>query len=355
MSAQFEAYRATLYARCTDEDGELVVIDRTKKKAVGIFRFDDPALVQAVRRREVFIKPNPIDGDRLRERLHEARGYAVGRIDEVKTLVGFFLDVDAGKRPEYPTRQQAVEACLAMPKAPTLFVDSDGDTGGFHVYWLLEKPHRIIDEADREKWQAMSRRWQERLREIVKELSGKTIDATANIDRMLRPCGSVRASGNEVRCYWFERRYYRPDDLFIAPSKREIVDDVRRNVRAELNQLLGPIKNTGRPVSDYIEAAGLTPQALLIDAGYMPLRDPLEWQRPGASNPGRSLKIATSHERQGVNIFSAADPHFDCMKRDGSPGRFYSVDEMFVSLRFQGDWQSAARWCRQQMTKEVAA
>jgi hypothetical protein len=170
----------------------------------------------------------------------------------------------------------------------------------------------------------------------------------------LRPAGSLRDSGNVVSIRHHDAAArYSIEDFYIPPTDAEIQDEAKASVKALFRDVLGPINATGSVITDYIDAAGITPQSLLSEAGYTQLNNPMEWRRPDAASAGRSLKIATELDRPGVNMFSGGDPLFGCLKRDGSVGRFHSVDAMFVLLRHGGDWKAAARWCAQQIGDSI--
>lgn len=362
MSRAAEEYLSTLYSRCTPGDGEIVLVDSTKRQPIGSYQFDElPRLAVDIRMNAgCFIKINPMDAGKIASRQAEkirehGFGWCVGNAAEVRTVIGFHLDVDANKGDHYPTREQAIAALWSMPVSPTLVVNSDSQEAGLHAYWLFADPQRIRSEAERKEWSEKSRRWLARLREAVKRIAGddKKVDSTANLDRALRPVGSVRASGNLVSIHCNENRFYSVDDLYLPPSDEEIQVSAAAKAKALFDSVLGPVVATGRPIQDFIDAAYITPETLLAEAGYVQLRDPLEWRRPGAANPGRSLKIATKLDTPGINVFSGGDPLFTCTQKNGSVGRFYSVAEMFVILRHAGNWKAAAGWCRQQIGERI--
>jgi hypothetical protein len=348
-------YLVALYGRCAADDGEIVLVDASKCRPIGFYRVDqlDRLASDIDRFGECFVKVNLMDAARIEQRRAEkirrdGFGYCVGNREEVRSIVGFALDLDAGKRAEYPSRESAIKACEIMPQRPTMIVDSDGPAGGFHCYWLLSRPHRIEGDEDRLWWSKLAHRWQERLRDNVAKLSGKAVDSTANLDRLLRPVGSLRQSGHRVKLFRFEPRYYDPADLYQPPSDREVEAEAKREVRVVVDRLQ-LVMPTGKAISDYLRSANIGPELLLAEAGYTQLRDSLQWRRPGAGSAGRSLLIAT--DRDGINVFSGADPAFDSMKRDGGAGKFHSLEAVFVGLRFGGDWKAAAAWCRQRLSE----
>lgn len=359
MSAATEAYLWCLYSRCTTDDGIIVLADQSKRRPIGHYRVDEvDRLANDIRRNPgCFLKVNVFDGGKMAERLREkvkqhGCGYVVGNTDEVKTIIGIGLDVDAGKSEKYLSRAEALQALEAMPKPPTLIVNSDGDWLGFHSYWLLRQPVRIESEEQRKLWEAKATRWQKRLQALAKQIGGKSIDSTADIARFLRPVGSLRSSGNRVLTYCYTPgRFYAHDDLYIPPDDDEIQADAKARVQALFNDKLGPVSDSDKPIQAYVDAARITPEQLLSEAGYTDLGNG-QWRRPDASSAGRSLLIATGLDRPGINSFSGADPLFACLKRDGGVGAFHSVDSMFVRVRFGGDWKAASAWSRSKIDEQ---
>jgi hypothetical protein len=360
MSNSTATYLNVLYEGLLPDCGEIVLVDHTKCRPIGIYRLDelDRLAIDIQKHDGCFIKVNPMDSGKIAERQAEkvrtqGYGWTVGNGNEVKSIIGFHLDVDAAKSDKYLTRDQALAALNAMPVPPTMVVNTDGEDKGFHAYWVLQVPIRIESDSIRQHWIALAKRWQERLKALALEIGGKTIDSTADICRVLRPVGSLRASGNCVSIHSISQQYYYENELYIEPTIDEIREDVTKLVRAKCDELLGPVDLGDRPINAYIDAVRITPEMLLDEAGYTFLRGS-EWRRPKAASPGRSLKIATKLDRAGINVFSGGDPLFSCDKTDGGVGRFYSVDQMFVIIRHRGDWKAAAQWCHEENAKQLS-
>jgi hypothetical protein len=360
MSARTEAYLSALYGRCNHDAGSIVHVDYTARKPLGIYRMDQlDELANAIRRHPgCFLKINPMNAEAIAARqaakvAEKGYGWTVGNAAEVQTVIGLHLDVDAAKSDAYPSREKAREALWQMPVPPTMLIDTDGETGGYHAYWLLASPVRIETEQQRAEWITTARRWQTRLCETVKAISGKSIDSTADICRVLRPVGSIRKSGNEVNFRWYAPTFYTPTDFYLPPSDEEIEVTAKKSVRAIFDRVLGPIDTSRFPIQAYIDAAYITPERLLEEGGYDDLGDG-KWRRPNAASRGRSLMIATGLDRPGINVFSGGDPLFGCMTKKGVPGQFHSVDEMFVKIRQGGNWKAATAWCYEQINKQIS-
>ncbi len=364
MSNSTLTYLRILYEGLLPDCGEIVLVNHTKQRPIGVYRLDElDRLASDIQRHDgCFIKVNLMDSGKMAERQAEkvrtqGYGWTVGNANEVKSIIGLHLDVDAAKSDKYLTRDQALKALASMPVPPGLIVNTDGIGAGFHAYWTLQVPIRIVSDSIRQHWIAIAKRWQERLKTLAIEIGGKSIDSTANIDRVLRPVGSLRASGNRVSIHHCSHQFYFESELYIEPTVDEIREDVTKMVRAKCDELLGPVDLGDRPINAYIDAVRITPEMLLDEAGYTFLRGD-EWRRPGAASAGRSLKIASKLDRPGINVFSGGDPLFSCDKTDGGVGKFYSVDEMFVIIRHGGNerihWKAAARWCREENAKQLS-
>ena len=189
------AWLEALYGRCKPGDGEVFFIDPSKRKTYGsVVAGSKDELLSAARALEgrlgYYAKINLMDGDAIRERsrLEKKGRFITGNRSEVKTIVSFHLDCDAGKSSQYHSREHMLRILDQMPRRPSLIVNSDGPDGGFHCYWLLREPIRIRDDESRQYLQRLATRWQKKLNELAQ---GK-LDSTANIDRVLRVVGQGR-------------------------------------------------------------------------------------------------------------------------------------------------------------------
>jgi hypothetical protein len=194
--AETAAWLDTLYGRCRPVDGFLVVIASCRRKIVGVFPMGDPAeLVRAAKLMHehpgCYAKINPMNYAAMLSRAKQSGKSVVGNKDEVQSIVSFHLDVDAGKSAKYPSRPKAIWAVRQMPIPPTMIINSGGANGGFHVYWVFEKPHQI---EDREYVQSIAKKWQDQLK---RHCDGR-LDSTCNLDRVLRCVGVPRKDGRHV-------------------------------------------------------------------------------------------------------------------------------------------------------------
>jgi hypothetical protein len=111
---------------------------------------------------------------------------ARGKKSDVVTLPGIWLDIDiqgpGHKEAVLPTSIDEATAILDLcPMEPTLLVDSGG---GLHVYWLFDRPLDVGTQHDHIN--AAFKTFEKRIRLKVLDKLGFKIDATANIDRVLR-------------------------------------------------------------------------------------------------------------------------------------------------------------------------
>lgn len=276
-----------IYSRCSADDGELIFVSACKRKVEVACRLGSrDALVAAAKavngKPGLYLKINPMDADAMRERSkRENKGrYITGTIDEVKTVVSFHLDCDAGKGPRYLSRVEMLRALDEMPHKPTLIVNSCGDTGGFHAYWLLDRPHRIVDKNDCVGIVEAAKRWQDELR----RLTTQKVDRTANIDRVLRVVGGRRTDGHRVTCHSYHpERLYTPEDLWLPkPSPKLKRRGLRRSARTGFTTAEEFAANTDRIAIEgqegsnacfYVACRLLDDYALSEDEALRVLRD----------------------------------------------------------------------------------
>ncbi len=135
---------------------------------------------------DTYLTINTLDGAAVRGRGLRARGCEA----EVVAVVAIVADIDAVPKPghDYPTQFEIHKALLEMPRYPSIVVVSGRKNGGLHVYWLLDKPYLIRDQADQHRLKNVSRRLQELLRS---KLDGREMDSTYDLVRVLRPIGST--------------------------------------------------------------------------------------------------------------------------------------------------------------------
>ncbi|MDA8743977.1 hypothetical protein N9N28_05015 [Rubripirellula amarantea] len=244
------AYLDAIYGKCDHDDGEIIFVDSTKRETVLACRVGDgKALVSAAQaidgRVGHYLKVNLMDADAMRERgkREDKDRFIVGNAGEVKTIVSLHLDCDAGKSSKYHSRKEMLRLLDQMPHKPTLVINSDGDDGGFHAYWILDRPHRIVDELDRERVQGIANRWQSHLNNLA---DGK-LDSTADISRLLRIVGQCRRNGNVVACHHYDpSAIYSLADLTLPIEAAEVVREARREMHRRIVEAIGsPPKSSG--------------------------------------------------------------------------------------------------------------
>lgn len=212
--AETAGWLDALYGRCRADDGYLVVVASSRRSVLSVHPLGDGRhLVEAAKSMQghpgCYAKINPMDYRAMHARARETGRPVVGKQSEVRSIVAMFADVDAGKGEKYVSRSHALWAIRQMPLRPTMIVNS-ATGGGLHVYWLLNKPHRIQGKSNRERIAELSRRWQERLRELL----GGKLDNTSNLDRVLRCVGVPRLDGDLVSCEEADfRAAYRMEDF----------------------------------------------------------------------------------------------------------------------------------------------
>ncbi len=241
-----------VYGRCNRDDETIIVCNRGR--LLGVYH---PSEIDEMIRKghdteDCYFKPNLFDRNQLLERLRQKQAvnpYAtvLGSLNEVSSVTGFCADCDAGK-PGYASRDEMLKALNAMPKPPTAIVNSNGESGGFHSYWIFANPIRIDSEAERKQLSELASRWQSKLR----SLAGGKLDATADLTRMLRFVGGIRSNGERVSIHDLHSdRLYRLCDLALPIDRQEIVASVKRTIQRSSNLLLlatlrSLLKNTSK-------------------------------------------------------------------------------------------------------------
>ncbi len=94
-----------------------------------------------------------------------------------------------------PDRESALRLLEAVPKPPSIVVDSGG---GLHVYWLLQEPLILANAADRQRAKDLVARVQAALR-LAAEDQGWGVDHTANLAQLLRLPGTFNHKTQKSR------------------------------------------------------------------------------------------------------------------------------------------------------------
>lgn len=201
--ANTAAWLDILYSQCSEDDGSIVVVSSKRNSVVSVHPVGSGRrLVDAARSMHghhgCYLKINLMDQQAMEQRAAKTGKTVVGNRKEVKTMVSLHLDVDAGKGGKYVNRKHALWALGNMPKPPTLVINSNGEAGGFHAYWVLREPVRIC--RNRDQIQKQCEAWNLRL----KELCGGKLDTTCNLDRVLRCVGVPRLDGGRVFMHSYE-------------------------------------------------------------------------------------------------------------------------------------------------------
>ncbi len=346
MQNDAQEFYDLLYGRCLTDAGSIVACKRNQ-----LLGFYDPCEINKMIRRchsiqDCYFKPNLFDRSQLLERLRQKQAvspYAtvLGSLDEVSSVTAFCADCDAGK-PGYESRDEMLKALNAMPKPPTAIVNSNGESGGFHCYWLFANHIRIDSEAERKQLSELASRWQSKLR----SLAGGKLDATADLTRMLRFVGGMRSNGERVSIKELHTdRLYRLCDLALPIDRQQVAVSVQRTIQRSIK--LGTFGDVEKPIEEFIREAGVTVDSLLVSHGYDRLSEH-EWRRPGSQSGGKTFARATEVDCAGVNVFSTAAEGFENCKLF----QFVSLADLLVRLEFGGDWTRAAKECRSRLERD---
>lgn len=353
-------YLHALYSQCVEGDILFVTeYDSGAKKVAACFPVSEigkaAEFVEKFKGTNLFLKINAMD--------HRAtirkRPYGIGGNDEVKAVVSIHLDVDAGKDDRYLTPDKMLEALAKMPLEPSMIVQTNGDEGGFHAYWLLDCPkyletleggqEEISDqgEAERNQCQVVANSWLRKLREFAKP---SLIDGTADLCRFLRPVGSKRKSGNTVRFYSFKPENRYSFEQFIIPESASVAPVSKTTSYPSM------LSEDDRVITRYLKERNLySVEAILQQQGYSKHSQKGKfWIRPGSTSGQPTGEIYFNNGQEGFTVKSgAADPLCNT-NGSGSNGNWYSIESLFVSFHTGRDashgrnpdaWQDAAAFC----------
>lgn len=325
-------YLETLYGKVTY--GDIVLVKDCRNQVAATFKPHDleqcAAFIEAYTT-DLFIKINPMDHNKTLTRTP----YGIGGTAEVEAIVSFHLDVDAGKNDKYLTREKMLEALDKMPCEPSMIIETNGDTGGFHAYWILDEPHYIISDTERDELGKLSASW---LTELRRHAVPGTIDGTANLDRILRPVGSLRVkSGNRVRVFRSNDKRYKLQD-FVLPTTEEakpVVDQTKYEGESVIDQ--------------YLDSVGLdTPEAILTRQGYSHVKNGF-WIRPGSESGQPTGEVFRANGKLGFTVKSGNAAPLSCENSNGTTGRWYSCAALYVAFEHGNDWKRAAKFCYEEI------
>lgn len=251
------------------------------------------AFAESAEGRDCYYKYNLFRGD-----LITARGpYAIGAKREVSHIVAFALDIDtSAKNPKYLDQQtilwllnNAVLDPWGRPIPPTVIIGSDGTGKGLHAYWVLQVPLEIQSYDHYCQIKAITSRW---YRNLALLMQGCELDATSGPERLLRPPGSTRASGNQVTVLQATGNVYDISQLTLPPTANEQNDG--QEFEASEDSVIGEyLDYLGWDVTDIMRYARWTERA----------GDPSYWDRPEASTASPTAQVYTSGDgRVGVTI-----------------------------------------------------
>lgn len=349
-------YVEVLYGKC--DHGNIVFVKPNRKQVSAVYsvtQLDEAAFHIETHPQDLFLKVNVMD----HEKTIASNPYGIGGNDQVEAIVSLHLDVDAGKSDKYLTPEKALKALDSMPHKPSLVIQTDGETGGFHAYWLLYEPHYISNEDDRERCKKLSKAWKAELlhqakQQLTKEElktvdERKLIDSTQDLCRVLRPIGSLRKSGNRVAAYrWEPSKRYRLEDLAVPDRS------------APEPKFEGDKFDGDSPIEKYLKANNLdSVEAILRWQNYEHLGG-AEWLRPNSESGARTGEVFVANGEEGFTVKSGAADPLSCENPNGGVGNWYSKARLWATFHIGVDvsgqrnsaaWQQAVDYCKDWLDK----
>jgi len=302
---------------------------------------------------DLYIKTSTFDREKITDRMERGE-IVVGSKNEVHTVCGFALDVDAGKKESYASQADVWLAIDRMPVKPTMVVVSGNRDHGFHVYYRFKRPIPMQSAEDVELLNLRAGAWRDLLIEKIAEIltargqafeKDKLVDRTYGVDRVLRPVGAVRASGDCVQLALYEpSRQYSLAELTVAGWMPPL-PSVHQWPRAEesiIDQYFADRERAGEPI---------TVENLLVSNGYERIGTSTDWIRTDSETGSRSLAEGeVINGLPGVNVFSGGCAPLKCNDEHNDVGRRYSLYALWVCFNFgdsdlDASWRLAAKFC----------
>lgn len=163
-------------------------------------------------------------------------------------IPGLWVDLDTSERhrtnkgelstEDLPSTAEALSALERLPVSPSCILASGG---GLVVWWLFDSPLELTDE-NRKPLQLLLKGWEQRVRE---ELSGRHLDSTADLARILRVPGLLNPK------YTFEVDFLRPQlSGSFANRLKQIREEVCRYSPEQFFELLRVVPVSGGNLED---------------------------------------------------------------------------------------------------------
>jgi putative DNA primase/helicase len=275
-------------------------------------------------RHEVYLKYNRMDADLIAAR----NPNGIGGKDEITAIRCIGLDCDTDdKGGNYPPVGDLLTCLMGLSVPPTMIVSSG--SGGLHPYWSLDAV-----ESDVELVNAASGGLLDELNSALSAAGGWKVDATSNVERLLRVAGTERTDGKVVSI------------LSTGGGAVVKLTDFKARVQVTTPTWTGPsagggVRVGGSVVLDYLEGLGYLDieDYLTGKLGWAKI-SATDYLRPGSvTGVGSGRLFVAVNGKLGISIYTTAVPEL-------TAGKWYSLENLYVSLEHGGDWNQAAKKCR---------
>ncbi len=211
-----------------------------------------------------------------------------------------------------PTMDEAVAAIERMPVPPSVMVNSGG---GLHLYYALEQPLEIRDEADLHRAEQIVGDWQNLLRQ---KLAGKHLDKTSDLSRLLRVPHTLNHKPRRYDRKPIEVMLISPADIDgsanVPTYDLEVFESVKtealRPVSTTMDLLEGPDVLEGERTNWLIRSAGSLRHLGFSNAQ---IRQILSLQNESRCKP----PLAEKEFEEVVGRYDAQSSHPDDLAADG--------------------------------------
>ena len=344
-------YFKRLYGDC--QQGTIVFSAKSGKsfKRLKMFDLEQPSSLEAAAKyaagsKEVYTKFNLFSGSAILAR--EAKGvHGIGLTSEMVGITCFGIDIDVSSKDGKYANQEDVIFKLQnlLPCEPSLIVGSNGLYKGIHAYWILNTP--LWDMEQRNRYNSIAHRWFDGVNQLM------PCDPTFGLERILRPVGSSRDSGETVALIHDSGKSYDIDELTL-PGWEQYMPEQR--VSTETKQ------SSSKVVAQYLEEVkGLKDiYDVLEHFKYEDLGDGY-WLRPNSTSSSKTGQIYEQNGTVGITLKSTVIGELNGQPIPQPRNWWCSFDRLWILLTYgctdaaseHAAWVAAAKLAQKELNAKT--
>ena len=266
--------------------------------------------------------------------------------------------MDCGK-PGYCNRKDVLSLLKGLDNPPSEIVNSDGQDGGFHCYWILDEPVILSENVDEQKRQydelqsrqdGIQRYLRSRLQELECSSNSKGdkiyLDTAQTVCRLLRIPDTERDSGNLVGFEHRSDRCYKLEDFEPATDKRDAPCQDVVSCQDSAPTTCSPSGSTCSGSTDAVDRWNKSPEAaaklvaIMTAQGHVVTRKADHWEyKHSASQSENPITgtIGKLKSNSGNLLVTSFSPN--CVFGDQPRG--ISLQQALADLEHGGDLKAA--------------